>query len=309
MMRHWQLGRIENGKIHIGEIGEYLGLVDGSQIFSVLFRYDDGESKSYELVLSNFGPENYKQICQLTFVMKDQPGACAQVSKFLSDRDVDILNSSSLTSIPHKVMVWRMLADISYFGEPDELLEEFSSLKRMGSAKLDKVTSMELESSKISERYTTGSAGKCSNILTKAIKQREKSPAPMKDGLFEIPKDFLAEMKDVVDKQPVLMVDDQDNYALSITFLPMDIQPVGFKFIVPDRPGAVGIIVDILANHKMNIISISSDVMIYNDSMSLDIVADSRCASGIEAVRADLENAFASAKGRFELMGIDKISI
>lgn len=308
-MRHWQLGRIDNGKIHIGKIGEYLGLVDGSQVFSVLFRYDDGESRSYELVLSNFGPENYKQICQLTFYMKDQPGACAQVSKFLSDRDVDILNSSSLTTIPHKAMIWRMLADISYFGEPDELIEEFSSMKRMGSAKVDKVNSMELETSKISERYTTGSAGKCGNIIAKTIKQKEKSPSPMKDGLFEIPKDFLEEMGNIKNGQPVLMVDDQDNYALSVTFLPLDIKPVGFKFIVPDKPGAVGLIVDILAAHNLNIISISSDVMIYNDSMSLDIVADARGSKDVDAVKSDLESAFASAKGRFELIKVENISI
>ena len=308
-MRHWQLRRIDNGKIHIGKIGEYLGLVDGSQIFSVLFRYDDGESRSYELVLSNFGPENYKQICQLTFYIKDQPGACAQVSKFLSDRDVDILNSSSLTTIPHKAMVWRMLADISYFGEPSELIEEFASLKRMGSAKIDKLNSMELETSKISERYTTGSAGKGSNVIAKTIKQREKSPSPMKDGMFEIPKEFLEEMGGIKNGQPVLLVDDQDNYALSVTFLPLDIKPVGFKFIVPDRPGAVGIIVDTLAAHNLNIISISSDVMIYNDSMSLDIVADARYSENIEVIRSDLESAFASAKGRFELIKMENISI
>ena len=131
----------------------------------------------------------------------------------------------------------------------------------------------------------------------------------MKDGMFEIPPDFLEEMGDIQSGQPVLMVDDQDNYALSVTFLPLDIKPISFKFIVPDKPGAVGLIIDTLANHNVNIISISSDVMIYNDSMSLDIVADARCSKDVDAVKADLESAFASAKGRFELIKMENISI
>ncbi len=62
--------------------------------------------------------------------MIDSPGACAQVSKFLSDRNIDILNSVSLSIISNVCMVWKMLADLSYYGEPAELLTDFEALKK-----------------------------------------------------------------------------------------------------------------------------------------------------------------------------------
>ncbi len=39
------------------DIGQDLGLVNGSQAFSTMFRYDHGTDSSYEIVLSTFGPE------------------------------------------------------------------------------------------------------------------------------------------------------------------------------------------------------------------------------------------------------------
>ncbi|MBM4237102.1 MAG: hypothetical protein FJ151_01285, partial [Euryarchaeota archaeon] len=67
-MRLWDFVRMRDSKVKIGEkIGKPLGLVDGSQVFSTVFRYDYNGRSSYEIVLSTFGPENYREICDATF--------------------------------------------------------------------------------------------------------------------------------------------------------------------------------------------------------------------------------------------------
>jgi predicted amino acid-binding ACT domain protein len=159
-MRLWQFGRLRGNKIKIDEeLGQALGLVNGSQVFSAMFRYEHGDSTSYELVLSTFGPENYRQLCQLTIQMIDRPGACAQAAKFLADRNVDILNSVSLSNITGVSMTWKMLADLSYYGEPDDLKAEFEVLKRSRASSVDLVDMLDIAVSHIADRYNKGAAG------------------------------------------------------------------------------------------------------------------------------------------------------
>ena len=96
-MQIYDFGRLRGNKVRISEsLGRPLGLVDGSQVFSTMFRYDHDGKVSHEIVLSTIGPENYREICNVTFYLIDVPGACAQVAKFLGERNIDILNSVSL---------------------------------------------------------------------------------------------------------------------------------------------------------------------------------------------------------------------
>ena len=127
-MKLWDFGRVKDGKVRIGDkVRQRLGLEDGSQVYSTLFRYEQNGTRGHEIVLSTFGPENYRELCKLTFYMLDAPGSCAQVSKFLSERNIDILNSVSVSMTSDVTMVWKMLVDLSYYGDSTQLQEDFAS--------------------------------------------------------------------------------------------------------------------------------------------------------------------------------------
>jgi hypothetical protein len=117
-MKLWDFGRMESGRVKISpKVGEPLGLVDGSEVFSSMFKYEYGKKEAFEIVLSPFGPENYREIAYVTIQVRDEPGALAQASRFLKSLNVDILNSETVSSIPKAVMIWEMLVDLSFFGD------------------------------------------------------------------------------------------------------------------------------------------------------------------------------------------------
>jgi predicted amino acid-binding ACT domain protein len=310
-MRLWQFGRLHGNKIKIDEeLGQTLGLVDGSQVFSTMFRYDYGGTSSYELVLSTFGPENYHQLCQLTIYMIDQPGACAQASKFLAERNVDILNSVSLSMISGVSMTWKMLADLSYYGEPAELKAEFDALKKARSSSVDKVDTMEISISHIADRYNKGAAAGSKAVKTKPIRRKQKAPTLIRNGEFEVPTDLLDELKDIKDGHPLMMVGDMDSYVLSVTLLDPKAKLVNASFVIPDKPGAINKVAETLAKHNANLVSLHSEVLVYYESMTLDIIADvSKCELDLARLRAALEEVLSSLKGRYWVESLEAISL
>ena len=158
-MRLWEFARMNRSRVRIGEkLGNPIGLVDGCQVYTTMFRYDLNGNTGYEIVLSTFGPENYRQICEATFYMLDVPGSCAQVSKFLSERNIDILNSVSISMISNVTMVWKMLIDLSYYGELPQLQEDFDTLRKQKSSSISNIDAMEIKESHISDRYTKGTS-------------------------------------------------------------------------------------------------------------------------------------------------------
>jgi predicted amino acid-binding ACT domain protein len=300
-MRLWQFGKLRGKKIKINdELGEALGLVNGSEVFSTMFRYDYGGLTSYELVLSTFGPENYRQLCQITIHMIDKPGACAQASKFLADRNVDILNSVSLSTISGVSMTWKMLADLSYYGEPADLQAEFDGLKKTRSTALSMVDTMEIQVSRIADRYNKGAAAGSKTVKTKQIKRKLKVPSIITNGEFEVPQEYLDENKDVKDGQPLMMVGDLDSYVLSITLMDPKAKLVQTSLVIPDKPGAISRVAEILSKHDVNIVSLQSEVLVYYESMTLDIIADvSKCDLDPEKLRNSLEESLTMEKGKY----------
>ncbi len=310
-MRLWQFGRLRGNKIEINEeLGQALGLVNGSQVFSTMFRYDYNDMSSYELVLSTFGPENYRQLCQLTIHMIDKPGACAQASKFLAERNVDILNSVSLSTISGVSMTWKMLADLSYYGEPAELKAEFDALKKSRSSLVDMVDIMDIQISHIADRYNKGAAADSRTVKTKLIKRKHKVPTLISNGEFEVPEEFLAELKEVKDGQPLMMVGDMDSYVLSITLMDAKAKLVRASLVIPDKPGAISRVADILAKHDVNIVSLQSEVLVFYESMTLDIIADvSKCDLDTEKLRSSLEDVLALQKGKYFVDDLQTIAL
>ena len=166
---------MEGGKIRISQkIGEPLGLVDGSEVFSSMFKYEINGRGSFEIVLSPFGPENYREIAYVTFQVRDEPGALAQAAHFLKSRNVDILNSETVSSIPNVVMIWEMLVDLSFFGDSLALKKEFDDAKTSNDPALSMVDCLCVEASDLATRYTKGAAVENEKIKTKALRKTEK---------------------------------------------------------------------------------------------------------------------------------------
>jgi predicted amino acid-binding ACT domain protein len=311
-MQIYDFGRLRSNKVKINEkIGRPLGLVEGSQVFSTMFKYEHQGKVSYEIVLSTIGPENYREICNVTFYLVDAPGACAQVARFLGERNIDILNSVSLSMISDVCMVWKMMVDLSYFGDSSSLRDEFDGLKRQRSSVLSMADSMVIEASKISERYTNGIIAPGSNVKVRVVKRKQKTPSAISGGEYEIPAEYLQAMEGVRDGSPFIMVADQDSWVLSISPLKEDVNMVQFDFIIPDRPGAIFEITSSMAAHEINLLSVKTMVLVYYDTMSLSVIADISGYDGsdIDALKAKTEAHVSKLKGKFQLMGFKRIQL
>jgi len=310
-MRLWDFARLKGSRIKISEkIGKPLGLVDGSQVFSSMFRYDYNGRTSYEIVLSTFGPENYREICDATFYMLDVPGACAQIAKFLGDRNIDILNSVSLSVISNVCMMWKMLVDLSYYGNYETLREEFARLKQERSSLVDKVEAMEIRPSHISDRYTKGVVPPGSSIRTKTTRKIHRTPSIIRNGEFEIPPEYLETIEGIADGQIVMMVGDTDAWILSLTFLDPRTELVEIDFVIPDKPGAIYEITRILANFNINLVSVYTKVLVYYDTMTLELVGDITNSNiQLEDLKKIIKEKVSKLKGKYELIRVEKIEI
>lgn len=277
-MKLWDFGRMEAGKVKISQkIGEPLGLVDGSEVFSSIFKYEAEGRSSYEIVLSPFGPENYREIAYLTFQVRDEPGALAQAAQFLKTRNIDILNSETVSSIPGVVMVWEMLADLSFFGDSLALKKEFDDAKDASDPGLSMVDCLCVEASDLATRYTRGVATENPNIKTKAMRKTEKKASIIRDGTFEVPQAYLSFIGR--DSAPIMLIGEPDTWILSIAFLSDDAKLMRLAIDLPDRPGALFEIMKAVGDEKINILAGYTNVLVYYERMTCELVVDVRGAA------------------------------
>jgi len=269
----WDFGRMEGGKIKISQkIGEPLGLVDGSEVFSSMFRYEADGRGSYEIVLSPFGPENYREIAYVTFQVRDEPGALAQAAQFLKTRNIDILNSETVSSIPGVVMVWEMLVDLSFFGDSLALKKEFDDARRSNDPALSMVDCMCVETSDLATRYTRGIATENPKVRTKAMRKTEKKASIIKDGTYEVPQAYLSFLGR--DTAPIMLIGEPDTWILSIAFLRDDAKLMRLTIDLPDRPGALFEIMKAVGDEGINILAGYTNVLVYYERMTCDMVVD-----------------------------------
>jgi predicted amino acid-binding ACT domain protein len=310
-MRLWEFGRMNNSRVKIGEkLGSPLGLVDGCQVYTTMFRYDFNGNTGYEIVLSTLGPENYRQICEATFYMLDVPGSCAQVSKFLSERNIDILNSVSISMISNVTMVWKMLVDLSYFGELPQLQEDFDTLKKQKSTAVSNIDAMDIKESHISDRYTKGTSGHGQMVKAKALKKASKAPSIMKNGEIELSADYLKMLEGVKDGDPVMMVGDTDAWVLSVTFMKPDIRLAQIEIEIPDKPGSIFEVTNQLAGFDINLLALHTKVLVYYEKMSMELVADvSKYPGGVDALKEGLQTMLSRLKGNYRLSALKEIRV
>ena len=276
-MKLWDFGRMEDGKIKISpKVGDPLGLVDGSEVFSSMFRYEIDGKSSHEIVLSPFGPENYREIAYVTFHVRDEPGALAQAAGFLKTRNIDILNSETVSSIPNVVMIWEMLVDLSFFGDSLALKKEFDDAKGRSDAGLSMVDCICVEVSDLATRYTRGIATENSKVRTKALRKTEKKASIIKDGTFELPQayvNFLGKSS-----SPIMLIGEPDTWILSIAFLHDDAKLMKLNIDLPDRPGAIYDIMKTLGSESINVLAGYTNVLVYYERMTCEFVIDVRAA-------------------------------
>lgn len=305
-MKLWDFGRMVAGRIKISEkVGEPLGLVNGSEVFSSMFKYELDGKGTYEIVLSPFGPENYREIAYLTIHVRDEPGALAQAAQFLKARNVDILNSETVSSIPNVVMIWEMLVDLSFYGDSMSLKKEFDDAKNAKDPFLSMVDCLRVESSDIATRYTRGALVENERIRTKALRKTEKKASTIVDGVFELPKaytNFLGK-----ESAPIMLVGDPDAWILSIVFLNDDAKLYRVRVDLPDRPGALHEIMKVMGDGGINILAGYTNVLVYFEHMICDLVIDSRACTVTGDLKSALKERIAALGASFSLADLSPI--
>jgi len=274
-LKLWDFGRMQDGKIKISpKIGEPLGLVDGSEVFSSMFKYEINGKSSFEIVLSNFGPENYREIAYVTFQIRDEPGALAQAGQFMKSRNIDILNSETVSSVPNVMMVWEMLADLSFFGDSLALKKEFDDAKSANDPNLSMVDCIGVEASDLATRYTRGAAVDNAKVKTKALRKTEKKATVIRNGVFELPQAYLNFFGK--DTAPIMLIGEPDTWILSVAFLNDDAKLQMLSIDLPDRPGAIYEIMKVLGDESINVLAGYTNVLVYYERMTCELVVDVR---------------------------------
>jgi predicted amino acid-binding ACT domain protein len=304
----WDFRMMQDGKIELGRnMADLLGMPDDSEVFMTMFRYESDSRISYEVVVSPFGPENYRELCFAVFQVKDQPGALAQCAKFLKSRNIDILNSESIAFMPSILMKWVMLIDLSFYGDRRNLEREFKELKDADDPSLSYVDSMRTEPSNLADRYTKGSAAGNARVLTRPLRKMEKQGTIIKNGTLQLPEAYLGFLgkRD----SPVMLIGDSNSWLLSLSFLSEKADLWKLTYTIPDRPGAIYEISNAMAEESINILAGYSQVLVYYQKMLFEIVVDiSGCKSGCADFKDHLLKKTASLGKEFSLVSAEKIT-
>lgn len=308
-MKLWDFARFAQGKIPVSrKVGDPLGLVDGSEVFSAMFRYESEGRESFEIVLSPFGPENYRELASLTFHIQDVPGALAQCAQFLKSLNIDILNSESISTVPGVAMIWRMLVDLSFFGDRPALSRAFSEKKKANDPSLSSVDDLTVKPCELAERFTKGAVTGLKRVRTQPLRKIEKKASLLRDGAFEVPEAYTAFLGR--GEAPVLEIGETETWILSLVFLPDNASLLDLRTKIPDRPGAIYDVTAALAKRGLNVLTGSTTVLIYYKAMACDLVVD--CASAGKSPAAlipELQQAVGDLGPDFALLSAEPIGL
>ena len=294
-MKNWEFGRISGNEITIdNKFKDMMGIVDNGCVYSTLFEYKDEGPKKYELILSMYPQENYRTLTNITLYMIDQPGSSAQAAAFLGERGINILNSISLDGISDTIIIWKVLADLSFAGEMDILLEKFASLKKKKDPSVSMITHMEIKPADIGRVFRTEKD-------TNKIELKRGAPVTLKNGKY----DFSIEYGDLignVDGKNVLILADIGSWIMSVTFFKDKTTLRKIELEVPDCPGSIAQALSWIADKNINLISVFSKVKICYQTMALELVADFANSKIKDTeFEKELKNAFESMNGIYEL--------
>ena len=294
-MKNWEFSKIEGTKIRLDDrMSDMMGIVEGGFVYSTLFEYVDDGPKKYELLMSMYPQENYRTLTNITVYMKDVPGASAQSAKFLADREINILNSISLNGISDTTIVWKVLADLSFVGEMDILIEKFDELKAADDPSVSLINHIEVKPADIGRVFRTDSS-KFKNEVKRA------TPVVFEDGSYDLAPEYGDILKDI-DKKNILIVADVSSWIISVTFFKEETKLVRMVIEIPDCPGATTQVLDYVASTNINIISVFSRIKICYHTTTLEMVADFKNSKfSAEKMKEELPKALENMNGIFEL--------
>lgn len=300
-MKNWEFGKVEDGAIRIDErFADTMGLVEGGYVYSTLFKHSDVSSKEYELILSMYPQENYRTLTNITMYLKDEPGSSAQAAEFLAKRGINILNSISLNGISETMIIWKMLADLSFSGEVEILKEKFDELKRAGDPSVSKIDHIEARQADIG-RVFRNEGGRGKNELKKS------PPLTLTDGKYDIMSEY-GEWLSQFEGGSVMVAADYASWIVSVSFFSEDAKLMKIGLSMPDCPGSITKALEWIASKDINLVSVFSKVKICYQTMTMDLVANFRDSQiPKEEFASEIEKAFQCMNGIFELTEFEEL--
>ncbi|MBE6528119.1 MAG: ACT domain protein [Thermoplasmata archaeon] len=295
-MKIWEFAKVEGSSIKVDNwISETIGIEDGGCVYSTLFKHPSQGPKDYEIMLSMFPQENYRTLTHITMYLDDVPGSSAQAAHFLSEREINILNSISLNGISDTVIVWKLMADMNFAGEGELLLEKFRELKKVNDPSVSKIKRIELKPADIGRLFK----GKVEENGKEEV--RRGYPTTIRNGRFDIAEVY-GDILENIDGKNVLITMDADSWVCSITLFKEETKLVKLSMEIPDCPGSIMQALSIIADWNVNLISVFSKVKICYETMSLEIVMDI-CKSNKTAaeIKEILPGAMEELNGTYKL--------
>lgn len=290
-MKNWEFGKVTGSEITIDEkFSDMMGMVEGGCVYSTLFEHNDDGPKRYELILSMYPQENYRTLTNITLYMKDVPGASAQAAHFLGDRGINILNSISLDGISDTIIIWKVLADLSFAGEMDILMEKFNALRESNDPSISLIDHIEMKPADIGRVFRTDSNKNKAEL-------RRGAPVTLKDGKYDVSVEY-GDILGNIDGRDILMVADIGSWIMSVTFFKESTTLRKLNVEIPDCPGSIAQALEWIAAQKINLISVFSKVKICYQTMSLELVADfAGCGMSADQFQKELSKAFENMNG------------
>ncbi len=295
-MKIWEFAKVEGSSIKVDSwMSDTMGLVDGGIVYSTLFKHPAEGPKDYEIMLSMFPQENYRTLTHITMYLDDVPGSSAQASKFLASRGINILNSVSLNGISDTVIVWKLMADMNFAGEGDILKDEFTNLKNKGDESVSKIKVIEIKPAEIGRLFKGARATGGKEEI------RRGYPSNIVNGAFDVGDQYGDILSDI-NGENVLITMDADSWVLSITFFKKDTRLVKVGMEMPDCPGGIEQVLDVIADWNVNLISVFSKVKISYQTMYLELVMDiGKSKLSFDEIRENLPGSMDTLNGVYDL--------
>lgn len=301
-MKSWEFTKIQGNKIKIDSwLSETMGLVDGGYIYSTLFKYPEQGPKRYELILSMYPQENFRTLAHVTVFAEDIPGSTVQAARFLADQKINILNSVSLTGISDTTIIWNILAELNFAGEGDLIKERFQALKAAGDPSVAKIKYVSIKPANIGRIFREkNDEGSLKSEL------RHGAPVTYRDRCFDLNQEY-GDLLDDVEGSEVMITLDPGSWLVSVVFFKADTDLVKIDMNIPDSIGSIDTALSMLADVKINLISVFTKVMISYQTMDVEVVADVKNSSiTVEQLQAQLPAYLAQQNGVYELKSIER---
>lgn len=296
-MKNWGFTKVKGTKIEIGNrLSDMMGLVEDGFVYSTLFEYLDEGPKKYEFILSMYPQENYRTLANVTMYLRDVPGASAQAGKFLADRNVNILNSVSMDGISNTIIIWKMLADLSFVGDMELIIEKFNQLKEAKDPSVSMISHIEIRPADIGRVFRNEPS-----IKKKELKRG--APTTLKNNTFDVSKEYGKIIGDI-DGYDVLIIADISSWLLSVTLYKKETKLVQVNIETPDCPGAITQALNWFAAKNVNLICVFSKIKICYQVMSVELVMDvSKCNVSLEGMKKNMPEELDKLNGIYKITG------